>query len=165
MSFTPPMRSESAGPTTMPPMPATMASTISRGILTQRRRRRVSTLAVSGWVVSSSPKADPTPGHQGKCREAAQNKSKRKSELLGHVARSIAFEIPRNHTDRAVYGYCGLQHRGCRFRAAARKKSARNPRAMTRGSDVCLDEVNGCHVATRLCAATCIVGGSTFVED
>lgn len=30
------------------------------------------------------------------------------SELLGHVARSRAFKIDGNPTDRAVSGYCGL---------------------------------------------------------
>lgn len=34
------------------------------------------------------------------------------SELLGHVARSRAFKIDGNPTDRAVSGYCGLQHDG-----------------------------------------------------
>lgn len=148
-------------------MSATMASTISRGILKQRRRSRDGTWYLP-WrlgelITEKTDRMDPSPRHgckcllsgceKGKCREVSQNMSERTSGPLWQVNRSNAFEISKNpwkHTDRAVYGYRLLQRCGCRP-GSARNKSARSPRAMSHdpGSDICLLEVKGIHALSR----------------
>ena len=80
-------------------MPAVIASTISRGILKQRR-----THPGCGRELITERRIH-APDTVTKVRVNAvrsQDESKRKSELWEHVARSIAFRIFRNHPDRAV---------------------------------------------------------------
>ena len=156
-------------------MSATMASTISHGVLRQRRRSRDGTWYLP-WrlgelITEKTDQMDPTPRRhgckcllsgygKGECRECevSQNMSERTSGPLWQVNRSNAFEISENpwkHTDRAVYGYRLLQRCGFRPGSARNHKSARSPRAMSHnpGSDICLREVKAfthCHVATML---------------
>ena len=92
-------------------MPAVMAiDSISRGILKQRRRKHVVPWLCRELITERriQPPDTVTDVRVNAVRHP-KTTSKRESELLEHVARSIAFEIPRNHTDRAVYGYCRLQ--------------------------------------------------------
>ena len=147
---TPPMRSESAGTT----MPAVMASTISRGILKQRRRRRV--VPWLGRELITERRIQP-PDTVTEVRVNAvrhpKTQSKRKSELLEHVARSIAFEIPRGTIRTVPFTatvFCSIVG-GCRFRASRNKSQleAHTQRRTTRRSDVCLDEVNVSPVTWR----------------
>jgi hypothetical protein len=184
VSFTPPRQSEgNAGAS----MSAMMASTISLGILKQRRRSRDGTWylpwRVGELITEKTDQMDPTPRRhgckcllsgceKGKCRESevSQNMSERTSGPLWQVNRSNAFEISENpwkHTDRAVYGYRLLQRCGFRPGSARNNKSARSPRAMSHnpGSDICLREVKAFthrHVATMLLYSEKILGQWCF---